>query len=317
MKKLVSTLVIVSMLSAGSIAHAAKPISIFVEDKEIQSSVAPILEQGRVLVPIRVVAESLGAKVSWDQKKNTVTIRKWSESVILTLGKNTASRDGKPNESGIIDLDVTVKKENNRIYVPLRFLSQQYGYIVDWNGKSITIKSPLSAKERLTLYDGSLKEARTLAMKMANSSNVHYENKPLKITYEGEEYTNTVVFPEGEALRFYILEGDTVSLYEFKDDFPIVTWQAHLQKGVPLQDWLDNKLSDQKGTGTKINKKFIYYSRGVMGDRTMEETGQIDLKGVITKIGSKYSSGSDVITSDGKISLILPNEVRKEFNRDL
>jgi len=317
MKKVISTVVILSMLSVGSIANAAKPISIFVEDKKIQSAVAPILEQGRVLVPIRVVAEALGAKVTWDQKMNTVTIRKWSESVILTLGKKTVSRDGKPNESGVIDLDVSVQKENNRIYVPLRFLSQQYGYIVDWNGKSITIKSPLSSKERMTLYEGSLKEARTLAKKMTYSSNVHYQNKPLEVSYETEDHTQTFVFPEGEALRYYVLQGDTVSLYEFIDDFPIVTWQAHLQKGVPLRNFLDNKIMDQSGTPTQINKKFLYYATGGLGDSNLEESGQIDLKRVITQTGFKYGFGADdVVKSEGKISLVLPDEVRKEMNRD-
>ncbi len=304
------------MLSVGSIANAAKPISIFVEDKEIQSVVAPILEQGRVLVPIRVVAESLGAKVSWDQKMNTVTIRKWSESVILTLGKKTVSSEGKPNQSAIIDLDVSVQKENNRIYVPLRFLSQQYGYIVDWDGKSITIKSPLSVKERMTLYEGSLKDARTLAKNMINSSNVHYQNKPLEVTNEGEYFGNTFVFPQGEALRFYVLQGDTVSLYEFQDDFPIVTWQAHLQKGDPLQQFLDQKFTLQKGITSKINKEFLYYVTGGWGDSHSEESGQIDLKGIITMIGSKHRVGGDVDQSEGKISLELPNEVRKEMNRD-
>ncbi|MEC0091316.1 copper amine oxidase N-terminal domain-containing protein [Paenibacillus macquariensis] len=316
MKKVISTVVILSLLSVGSIANAAKPISIFVEDKEIQSTVAPILEQGRVLVPIRVVAESLGAKVTWDQKMNTVTIRKWSESVILTLGKKTVSRDGKPNESGVIDLDVSVQKENNRIYVPLRFLSQQYGYIVDWNGKSITIKSPLSNKERMTLYEGSLKDARTLVKKMTYSSNVHYQNKPLEVSYDTEDYTQTFIFPEGEALRYYVLQGDTVSQYEFIDDFPIVTWQAHLQKGEQLRNFLDNKFMDQKGTPTQINKKFLYYATSMMGDSNSEESGQIDLKRVITSTGSKNSVGGDVVKSEGKISLELPDEARKEMNRD-
>ncbi|OAB41421.1 copper amine oxidase N-terminal domain-containing protein [Paenibacillus glacialis] len=316
MKKIISTMVILSLLSVGSIANAAKPISIFVEDKKIQSVVAPILAQGRVLVPIRVVAESLGAKVSWDQKMNTVTIRKWSESVILTLGKNTASREGKPNESGVIDLDVSVQKEKNRIYVPLRFLSQQYGYKVNWDGKSITIKSPLSAKERMTLYEGSLQEARTLVMRMVNSSNVHYENKPLKITNDSEDFSKTFLFPDGESLRFYAIEGDTVSLYEFKDDFPIVTWQAYLQEGDPLQQFIKGKYLVQKGKSINIHKKFLYYNLGGWGDSSTERSGQIDLEGIMTGIGYKHRVSGDVVNSEGKISLELPDEVRKEMKRD-
>lgn len=315
MKKILSTLAVISMLSVGSIANAAAPISIFVKDKEIQSTVAPILEEGRVLVPIRVIAESLGAKVTWEQKNNTVTIRKWSESVILTLGKKTATRDGKADESKMITLDVSVKKENNRIYVPLRFLSQQYGYNVDWNGKSVFITSPLSTKERTTLYKGSLKEARTLAKDLMGTSNVHYMNKPLVVTKDGEYHSKTYIFPEGEALRCYVLQGDTVSLYEFKEDFPIVTWQAHLQKGDPLQQFINKKFTAQKGNTPKIDKEFLYYETGGSGDRLSEESGRIDLKGIKTQLGSKNSlSGEE---NDGNISLVLPNEDRNELNRDI
>ncbi|AOZ94308.1 copper amine oxidase N-terminal domain-containing protein [Paenibacillus crassostreae] len=312
MKKLLTALSIVSILSVTSIASAAEPIQIYVNNDKIQTNVAPIIKQGRVLVPIRVVSEALGAKVAWDQKANTVTIRKWAESLILTVGKNIASIDGKPDYSGEISIDVSVHLENNRLYVPLRFLSEHYGYGIDWDSQSVTIKSPLSDKERKTLYEGTLQQSRELAMDLIDLSIVHYEQSPLDVTFDEEDHSSTFLFPEGESLRFYVLKGDTVLLYEFKDDFPIVTWQAHIQKGDMLQNFLDYKVFDKKGTAATINKKMLYYNFGYSGDSSTEISRSIDVDKKFTLLGFEHRVGGEVTNKEGNISLELPNETRKE-----
>jgi hypothetical protein len=304
------------MLSVTSIASAAQPIHIYVNNDKIQSNVAPVMVKGRVLVPIRVVSEALGAKVEWDKKDNTVTVRKWAESVILTIGKNSASMDGKPNETGVISVDVSVKMDNNSVFVPLRFLSELFGYRIDWNGKAVTINSPLSDKERKILYEGSLEQSRMLAMKKTYTSIVHYNQRPLETRYATEDYSSTFLFPEGEALRFYALQGDTALLYEFKEDFPIVTWQAHVQKGDNLQNFLDRKLFDKKGTEVPINKKWLYYNNSVSGNSNVETSGSIDEDKKVTQLGMEHIISGGVFKKEGKISLKLPSEVRYEVLDD-
>ncbi len=46
-----------------------------VNGREVQLDAAPLLKGGRVLVPLRFVAEALGCGVLWDQGTKTVTIR--------------------------------------------------------------------------------------------------------------------------------------------------------------------------------------------------------------------------------------------------
>ncbi|WP_438350222.1 stalk domain-containing protein [Paenibacillus sp. FA6] len=312
MRKILTALAVASMLSVSSIANAADSIPIYIYNDKIQNNLAPIVEQGRVLVPIRVVSEALGAKVEWDKKENKVTVRKWAESVILTIGKNTASVDGKFAESGVISLDVSAKLENNRVFVPLRFLSELYGYRINWDGKAVTISSPLNDKERKILYEGSLQQARKLAMDKTYTSIVHYEQRPLEVTREDDDYSSTFLFPEGEALRFYVLKGDTALLYEFKEDFPMVTWQAHIQKGDNLQNFLDHKLFDTRGTEITINKKLLYYNYGISGDSSAKTSGSIDEDNKIAQLGFEHIIGGVVSNKEGKISLELSNETRKE-----
>lgn len=60
---------------AGGIAYAAaQPVSIVVNGQAVTSDTAPQLINGRTMVPLGVIAESLGASVVWDAARNRVEI---------------------------------------------------------------------------------------------------------------------------------------------------------------------------------------------------------------------------------------------------
>lgn len=203
MKMLVCGLVLLSMLTVGSTAYAAEPVIIMVKDKPIQTDVAPIIDKGRVLIPIRVVTESLGATVTWDKTTRTATISKWVEKINLTIGQKTAIIDA-PNKSDKpykLSLDVSVRIVNNRIYVPLRFISEFYGYQVGWKNNTVSIDSPLSAYQQAILYNGELAEARQFVMNMP-SKVIHYVNTPIKYTNDREGTYTTYLFPLEKPIGF-------------------------------------------------------------------------------------------------------------------
>jgi len=64
------------VLSSVNLALADNPIKLFVSGKEIRSDVAAFDDKGRVMVPIRSVAEALDANVTWDGKTNSVIVEK-------------------------------------------------------------------------------------------------------------------------------------------------------------------------------------------------------------------------------------------------
>jgi hypothetical protein len=76
MKKKISLVTAILILSVTLVAsaYALSPIKIVFDGVELESDVAPINENGRVLVPIRVIAEHFGADVFWDADTNTVQI---------------------------------------------------------------------------------------------------------------------------------------------------------------------------------------------------------------------------------------------------
>lgn len=90
----------------------------------------PVIEEGRTLVPFRVLLEKLGAKVEWDEAAKTVTATKDNKTVVLTIGSNKAMVDGKE-----VQLDVAAKIESGRTLVPLRFISETFDYKVKFDNE--------------------------------------------------------------------------------------------------------------------------------------------------------------------------------------
>ncbi|CAM3130695.1 stalk domain-containing protein [Paenibacillus sediminis] len=86
-----------------------------------------------------------------------------------------------------VKLDISIKSVHNRIYVPLRFVSEQYGYKVGWANHTVSIQSPLYEKERVALYAGNLAAARKIAMS-AMFAGGHYEPTPLQTLHRTENY---------------------------------------------------------------------------------------------------------------------------------
>jgi hypothetical protein len=87
-------------------------------------------EVNRVRVPIRFVAEAMGAKVDWDESSRQVTITHESTIIKLTIDQQTAQVDDQT-----IQIDAPAKIVADRTMVPLRFISEAFGSKVDWVGE--------------------------------------------------------------------------------------------------------------------------------------------------------------------------------------
>ena len=75
-----------------------------------------------MLVPLRFIAESIGAVVSWDQKTQTAAIIINGSTVKVTVNSTKMSVDGKT-----ITLDVPAAITGSRTFVPLRAVSEALG----------------------------------------------------------------------------------------------------------------------------------------------------------------------------------------------
>lgn len=95
---------------------------------------APKIVNSRTMLPIRFVAEALGAEVGWNGDTRTVTIIKGDTNIAITIDSDKAIVNGQEQT-----LDAPAFVENSRTYLPVRFVSENLGAKVDWDGATQTV----------------------------------------------------------------------------------------------------------------------------------------------------------------------------------
>jgi internalin A len=138
---LLSLCMLLTMLFTVNIgAAAATSISVNVNGKTVQFSQAPIIKDGRTLVPLRAILESLGATVNWDQATQTVKATTTSGvTIMLTIGNSVASVGNTTIGTAYANLDVAPQVINGSTLVPVRFIGESTGADVSWDGTTSTV----------------------------------------------------------------------------------------------------------------------------------------------------------------------------------
>lgn len=110
-----------------------------------QMDVAPIIRESRTLLPIRYVADPLGAQVNWNPIEGKVTIKSSSKTIELWINNNTAKVNGTNVRIDAANGNVTpVIIPPGRTMLPLRFIADNLDCNVIWNktDRSITVSYP-------------------------------------------------------------------------------------------------------------------------------------------------------------------------------
>jgi hypothetical protein len=123
------------LASAAAAQTPAPSVKVFVDGSPVYFDVAPVIANGRVLVPLRGVFERLGATVAWDPTSQTVLAQNGATSVSLRIGSPQAFVNGQPQV-----LDVPAMLMGGRTLVPLRFISQALGAAVTWDAATSTVQ---------------------------------------------------------------------------------------------------------------------------------------------------------------------------------
>ena len=90
--------------------------------------VAPIIVDGRTLVPVRFIAYAFGARVDWNESAREVTLTLNEKNLTFAIGETAPG------------MDVPAKIIDNRTMVPLRFISEFFGAEVSWCENTSTIE---------------------------------------------------------------------------------------------------------------------------------------------------------------------------------
>ncbi|MDR2939077.1 MAG: copper amine oxidase N-terminal domain-containing protein [Clostridiales bacterium] len=106
----------------GPIEDVNKNYRILFVDGYIIDGADIITQNDRILVPVRVVSEVMGAQVGWDDKSRLVTIDKDNIKIEMGIGNKNVKINQSPK---VIDVAPTIYHE--RTYVPIRFISENFG----------------------------------------------------------------------------------------------------------------------------------------------------------------------------------------------
>ncbi|MBE7046863.1 MAG: copper amine oxidase N-terminal domain-containing protein [Ruminococcaceae bacterium] len=135
MKKFLSIILAMMMiLSTFTFVMADDGIKITIDGEAKTFDVMPQIIDGRTLVPMRAIFESLGAEVGWDDATKTATGKTATTTVSLTIDKKAAKVNNK-----VIALDVAAQIIEGRTMVPARFVAESLGCKVDWDGNTKTV----------------------------------------------------------------------------------------------------------------------------------------------------------------------------------
>jgi len=107
--------------------------NMYVNGKLVILDSVPIVRNDRTLLPIRFVAEALGAQVGWDEAQQKVTIQDSKTKIEMWINKPTAIVNGKTVYIDPANYKVVPILVNGRTMLPVRFVSESLGAQVKWN----------------------------------------------------------------------------------------------------------------------------------------------------------------------------------------
>lgn len=110
-------------------------VNAMVNGQPLQSDVKPFVNaDGRTMLPVRAIAEALGATVQWDEATQTATLSLGGKTVKVSIGQNSILVDGKP-----VSMDTIAAVKDGRTLLPVRAIGEALGAKVGWDEQTKTV----------------------------------------------------------------------------------------------------------------------------------------------------------------------------------
>lgn len=132
-RKLSAVLAAFAAVSVAACA-AAGDISVLVNGSAVDFDVPPIILDGTTMLPVRKALEPLGAEFEWNGERGTVDIEANGKSITLLIDSDFAVVDG---ELKVLNKPAMIT--DGRTLIPIRFVAEELGYDVDWDGATSTV----------------------------------------------------------------------------------------------------------------------------------------------------------------------------------
>ncbi len=275
------------LLAYAAPSFAALPaVQLVINSQIIQTDAPPINVNGSTMVSLSSLAK-LGLHLQWNpnEKKLTVHSANSNNELTLIIGQQTAQWGAQS-----LQLQASPVLKNNRVMVPIRFISEAFGAQVIWDRQDhmVIVRSADQHSTYQALYqDNDLVKARQIAVDLPSP-----DHNTLHNTNEGVIYGYH--FPEGEALRYYAIEGNLISYYEIQNDVKQLVWEAVLDD--------NSRYIQEKGKRPASDTSTVYFIKH-----------RIDNGVDFGRLGDdKAYTGEAANGTLAQIIMNIPNEVRRD-----
>jgi len=135
MKLIISLILLITILPLGS-AEANIRTLVTINGQFVRfDGQGAIIADGRTLVPIRGVFESLGFTVGWDATLSQATLTRSDAVIVIRVGEDTFTTNGTE-----YNLDVPAQTIGGRVLLPIRAVLESVNHSLQWDANANTVR---------------------------------------------------------------------------------------------------------------------------------------------------------------------------------
>lgn len=126
----------VNLLGHREAVAATSKINVYFNGTLLKPAVAPYIDaNGRTMVPIRVIMETMNARVDWIEAEKKVLIQRDSTTLEMWIGSRMAKLNGKT-----LKMDTEPVLQQGTTMVPVRVIGESFNARVDWDPSSSNVR---------------------------------------------------------------------------------------------------------------------------------------------------------------------------------
>lgn len=203
-------------VSIGNKDYKVKEAGVLINEDSLKTDYSPYIKEGRTFVPIREITEKLGADVKWNGKDKSIKITLNGDVINMQIDNSKVTVNDKK-----IELDraqapqlalYSKPRKETKTMVPLRFISETFGYNVDWNNDKV--RAEISTEKTNSIVEDNKNKDKKNKKKTKNSKNSKVNSKSI---FNDNFFQSNVEKKETKNIKNQINKGNEDKIFEEAD----------------------------------------------------------------------------------------------------
>lgn len=203
-------------VSIGNKDYKVKEAGVLINEDSLKTDFSPYIKEGRTFVPIREITEKLGADVKWNGKDKSIKITLNGDVINMQIDNSKVTVNDKK-----IELDhaqapqlalYSRPRKETKTMVPLRFISETFGYNVDWNNDKV--RAEISTEKTNSIVEDNKNKDKNNKKKIKNSKNSKVNSKSI---FNDNFFQSNVEKKETKNIKNQINKGNEDKIFEEAD----------------------------------------------------------------------------------------------------